>query len=448
MSGPGYAEMKDSGVAWLGEVPAHWGVKRLVNCLRSIESGSREQGEVKLTNGIPSLGGEHIGTEGEILLKNMRYVSQSFFENLRKGAVKEHDTLLVKDGATIGKVAFVRTLPFAECAVNEHVFIMRSAHDYLPEFLYQNIRSKEVQEGIWQQVTGAAQPGLNSSFIKRISLCCPPLSEQSAIVAFLYREGTRIDALVEKKKQQIALLKEKRIALISHAVTKGLAPNAAMKDSGVEWLGEVPGEWQLKKLKHFSFAQFSNVDKHTVEGEQYVRLCNYSDVYYNEVITPDMNLMEATATPSEIQKFQLRDGDVLITKDSESWEDIAVPAYVDGDHADILCGYHLAQIRPKQEHVYGKYLFWSFCAKANNHQFCVAAAGITRYGIGKYWIDNGIFPMPPKLEQTAIAAFLDRETAQIDALIKKIGQSIDLLREYRVALISDAVTGKIDVRKE
>ena len=219
---------------------------------------------------------------------------------------------------------------------------------------------------------------------------------------------------------------------------------AERKKSGVAWLGEIPAGWKLAKLKRFSMVQFSNVDKHAVAGEQVVRLCNYSDVYYNEVIRPDMNLMEATATPAEVAKFQLRDGDVLITKDSESWEDIAVPAYVDGDHAEILCGYHLAQIRPNQEYFDGKYLFWSFCAKANNHQFSVAANGITRYALGKYWIENGIFVVPPKAEQIAIAVFLDRKTAQIGALIEKKKQQIALLKEKRIALISHAVTKGLD----
>lgn len=216
------------------------------------------------------------------------------------------------------------------------------------------------------------------------------------------------------------------------------------KDSGMEWLGEIPGHWDIHKLKRIASANFSNVDKHTVDGEEPIRLCNYVDVYYNDFIIADLNLMEATATPTEIAKFELKAGDVIITKDSEAWDDIAVPAYVSSDIPRVLCGYHLAQIRPNPKRVDGKYLFRSFCSRGINDQFRVEATGITRYGLGKYWLDNGLFPMPPVDEQLAIASFLDRETSRIDALISKKQRQIELLLEKRAALISHAVTKGLD----
>lgn len=443
MSRRGYAEVRDSGVAWLGEVPAHWEVQRLMNCLHSMESGSREQNEVKLSDGIPSLGGEHIGTEGEILLKNMRYVSQSFFENLRKGVVKENDILLVKDGATIGKVVFVRALPFAQCAVNEHVFIMRSAHNYLPEFLYQNIRSKGVQEGIWQQVTGAAQPGLNSSFIKRISLCCPPLSEQSAIVAFLYREGTRIDALVEKKKQQIALLKEKRIALISHAVTKGLNPNAAMKDSGVAWLGEIPQHWemiQLGRIGRFSKGGGGNKEDASDAGVPCVR---YGDLYTQHEFS--IKKIHAFVSEEDAAKYApIKFGDVLFAGSGETIEEIGKSA-VNLMAERAYCGGDVILLRPSVKVDAGFLGYATSCLQANHQKSCMGR-GITVMHIYARQLKHLLVVLPPLAEQTAIAGHINREIAQIDALIEKIEQSVDLLREHRVALISAAVTGKVDVR--
>jgi type I restriction enzyme S subunit len=216
------------------------------------------------------------------------------------------------------------------------------------------------------------------------------------------------------------------------------------KPSGIEWLGEIPEHWDIEKLKYLSSVQFSNVDKHTIEDEEQVHLCNYTDVYYNDFITPDLQLMKATATPSEITKFGLCDGDVLITKDSESCDDIAVPAFVLGQHDRVLCGYHLAQIRPNPNRIFGKYLFRSFCAHNINDQFRIAATGITRYGLGKYWIDNGLFPVPSLDEQRAIASFLDRETGKIDSLIEKKERQIGLLQEKRAALISHVVTKGLD----
>ncbi len=184
------------------------------------------------------------------------------------------------------------------------------------------------------------------------------------------------------------------------------------KNSGIEWLGKIPENWEVRKLKNVASVQFSNVDKHTVEGQEPVRLCNYVDVYYNDFIEEDLEFMAATATSGEIAKFQLRKGDVIVTKDSEAWDDIAVPAYVSSDLERVLCGYHLAQIHPDPNQVCGKYLFRSFRARGINDQFRVAATGITRFGLGKYWLDNGLVLVPPVHEQRVIAAFLVRATVR------------------------------------
>jgi len=214
----------------------------------------------------------------------------------------------------------------------------------------------------------------------------------------------------------------------------------AYKPSGMDWVGDIPEHWDVHRLKHIASVQFSSVDKHTVDNEQPVRLCNYVDVYYNDWIKGGLDFMAATATRSEIERFHLRHGDVLITKDSETWDDIAVPAYVAEELDGVLCGYHLAHIRPDLRKVLGEYLFHAFRSRGVNDQFRVAANGITRFGLGKYWLDNGLFPVPPLPEQKAIAAFLDRETARIDALIAKKQRQIELLQEKRSALISQAVT--------
>ena len=292
------------------------------------------------------------------------------------------------------------------------------------------------------------QKRVPDDFVRDFRHPIPSLPEQRAIAEFLDRETARIDALIEKKRRQIELLQERRAAVISRAVTKGLDPKAKMKPSGIEWLGEIPEHWRVRKLKWIAETQFSSVDKHAIEGEQPVRLCNYVDVYYHDHITSALDFMAATATPDEARRFEIKEGDVLVTKESEEWDDIAVPAFVSEQLDGVICGYHLALIRAKAGQIDGRFLFRAFSARGINDQFRVEATGITRYGLGKYGLDNALFPVPPIFEQRAIAAFLDRETVRIDALIGKIEKSIELLREHRSALISAAVTGKIDVRKE
>ncbi len=217
-------------------------------------------------------------------------------------------------------------------------------------------------------------------------------------------------------------------------------PYPAYKDSGVEWLGKVPEGWKVQKLKHLAKVNLSNVDKKINDGEDTVKLCNYVDVYYNDYITPDLDFMEATASPDQIDKFALRKGDVIITKDSESWEDIAVPAYVPADLKGVICGYHLAHVRPNYSDINGAYLFWSLCTPRLNHQFRVEAHGITRFGIGKYGIDNSLFIVPPNDEQNFISIYLVDRTRKIDSLIEKKKKMIELLKEERTATINQAVT--------
>ena len=220
-------------------------------------------------------------------------------------------------------------------------------------------------------------------------------------------------------------------------------PYHQYRDSGVEWLGGIPVHWDVRRLKTMASVQLSNVDKNTEEGQVPVRLCNYVDVYYSDLVTPEGEFMNATATPNQVRRFLLRAGDVLITKDSESWNDIAVPALVAEDLTDVLCGYHLAKITPGPD-LDGRFLARQFSAIGTRDQFHVAANGITRFGLGGDAIRTGLFPIAPIEEQRAIAAFLDRETAKIDALVARKERLIELLQEKRTALITRAVTRGLD----
>jgi type I restriction enzyme S subunit len=212
------------------------------------------------------------------------------------------------------------------------------------------------------------------------------------------------------------------------------------KESGGQWLGEVPRHWDVKRLKTSAKYKVSNVDKVTKEDEVSVRLCNYTDVYYNDHITPEMELMKGTATPEEINRFHLEVDDIVITKDSEDWRDIAVPARVAETAGDLVCGYHLAIVSPDADKLDGRYLLRAFQSCAVNQQFQISASGVTRYGLPKSSIGEAQLPLPPIEEQTAIADFLDLETGRIDTLVAKKRRLIALLKEKRTTLISRTVT--------
>lgn len=197
--------------------------------------------------------------------------------------------------------------------------------------------------------------------------------------------------------------------------------------------------WRYQPLKHVADVRFSSVNKIAVDGEAPVLLCNYLDVYRNERITSSLDFMSATATQKEIKRFTLADGDVLLTKDSEDPLDIGVPALVAGPLSGVLCGYHLALLRPHGQTMSGGYLQRALSASGIRDQFFSRAVGVTRFGLGTSEIGDSLVPVPPMPEQLAIAAFLDRKTTAIDALIAKKERLIELLQEKRQALITSRV---------
>ena len=225
-----------------------------------------------------------------------------------------------------------------------------------------------------------------------------------------------------------------------------LKPYPEMKDSGVPWLGEVPAHWKVRRLRNVIDMRVSNVDKHVKEDEEPVRLCNYVDVYKNEYINEQMNFMQATATDEEIERFRLEKDDVLITKDSETWDDIGVPALVTKPATDLISGYHLALLRPRTDELVGGYLLRALQSKGLAYQFYIEAKGVTRFGLSHAGIKSVWLSLPPLAEQTAIVRFLDHADRRIRRYIRAKQKLIALLEEQKQAIIHQAVTGKIDVR--
>ncbi|MFD4420265.1 restriction endonuclease subunit S [Agromyces sp. NPDC058484] len=206
-----------------------------------------------------------------------------------------------------------------------------------------------------------------------------------------------------------------------------------------KWLGVLPSGWAGARLLEVANAWTSNVDKHTVEGEPSVRLCNYVDVYKNDGIVDSLDFMAASATRDQIRKFRIRVGDTLITKDSETADDIGVPAYVEFEADDLICGYHLAIVRPDQRRIIPRFLYWALDSEPVARQWGVTAAGVTRVGIRSTDLNKVTIPLPPLDEQRAIADYLDLETAQIDALVAKQESLLTLLAERKRSVLSQVL---------
>ena len=439
-----YPEYKESSVEWIGEIPAHWEVKRLKYVAEILPSNVDkyiypDEIQVRLCNYTDVYYNDYITVD--IVLEKGSCSEREFTKFvLRKGNV-----IITKDSETpddIGVPTFVKDdLDNVVCGY--HLTMIRP-NACCGEFIFRFIQSDRTRKYFELESNGITRYGLGKPSIENLLLPIPTDSEQTQIAKFLDRKTEQIDELIRVKERRIELLQEQRTALINQAVTKGLDPNVEMKPSGVEWIGEIPAHWEVKRLKYVAKILPSNVDKHIYPDEIQVRLCNYTDVYYNDYITVDTVLENGSCKEREFAKFVLRKGDVIITKDSETPDDIGVPTFVKDDLDNVVCGYHLTMIRPLA--CRGEFIFRFIQSDRTRRYFELESNGITRYGLGKPSIENLLLPMPTDSEQQQIANFLNRKTEQIGELISAEQRKIELLKEYRQSLISEAVTGKIDVR--
>jgi type I restriction enzyme S subunit len=410
-----YPVYKHSGVEWLGEIPAHWEVKALkrLGAMRAGQAITAE--EIELMGEYPVFGGNGV-----------RGYTDSY----------THDgqfPIVGRQGALCGCVNFAHGKFWAsEHAVVVTPAILADAHwrTYLLVGLSLN-----------QYSQSAAQPGLAVETISALPTPAPPHKEQRAIAAFLDRETARIDALVAKKERLIELLQEKRTALITRAVTKGLDPTVPMKDSGVEWLGEIPAHWEVKRLKNvvpgLTVGIVVTPSKYYVEeGVPCLRSLNIAQgiVKMTDVvfISPSANELH--------RKSKIFAGDVLVVRTGKAGAAVVVPKELDGANCiDLL-------IIRRSKIMDSGFLYHFINSLATLRQVEVRSVGAIQEHFNTGTLSELCLPRMPVHEQRAIAAFLDRETARIDALVAKIREAIERLKELRTALISAAVTGKIDVR--
>jgi type I restriction enzyme, S subunit len=292
----------------------------------------------------------------------------------------------------------------------------------------------------------SAIPGLSREFVYSRTLPVPTVPEQCAIAEFLDWETGKIDALVEKKERLIELLHEKRTALITHAVTKGLAPDVPVRESGVEWLGEIPGHWEVVRIKHLSRFVTSGsrgwAGYYSEDGSLFLRIGNLN------AGTVDLNLNEIQhVTPpfgSEGERTRVQPGDLLVSITALIGAVGVVPTKL----PEAYVNQHIALVRLWSEHANSRWLAYCILSRIGQTQFLAELYGGTKDGLGLEDIRSLIVLLPPAGEQETIVEFLDREAEQSDILILKIREGIDRLKEFRTALISAAVTGKIDVREE
>lgn len=430
MSFPPYPKYKPSGVEWLGDVPEHWDSGSVRWLSQRYSGGTPDKTKLAYwSNGtIPWLNSGAVNDR--LVTTPSTYITDEAFQNssakwIPKGALV---MALAGQGKTKGMVAQlgIRT------TCNQSMAAILPGNEITSRFLFWWLDSNYAN--IRNLAGGDLRDGLNLELLGSIRCPLPPLAEQTQIAAFLDRETGKIDELVAEQRRLIELLKEKRQAVISHAVTKGLNPNAPTKPSGIQWLGNIPEHWEILATKRF----FRLIVEPAPNDNDFELLSIYTDIGVRPRKELEAKGNKATTTDGY---WKVKMGDIIVNKllawmgaiGVSNYDGVTSPAY------DIL-----RKTRPLEPR-YFDYLFrCGICFT----EFRRHSRGIMDMRLRLYFEEFGQLPMPfpPDKEQVEIVAFLEGETAKLDALTAEAERAIELLQERRTALISSAVTGKIDVR--
>ena len=284
----------------------------------------------------------------------------------------------------------------------------------------------------WDEIKGSYMP-------------LPSIHEQQQIANFLDKATAKIDTLIEKQTKQIELLKEKRQAVISHAVTKGINPNVPMKDSGVEWLGEIPEHWKIIPLRHLGQLQ-NGVSKGSDYFGSGYPFINYGDIYNNDIIPSQINGFAQSSLEDRIA-YSVKKGDMFFTRTSETIHDIGMASTCLQTIPNATFSGFTIRFRQLKEVLIPSFSRYQFRSGYSQSFFVKEMNLVTRASLGQDLLKRLHTIVPPLKEQQQIANYLDDKTSKIDTLIEKSNRSIELLKEKRTAIISAAVTGKIDVRE-
>ena len=424
-----YPKYKPSGVEWLGDVPEHWEVKRL-----KYAASINDETLPETTD--PDYEFKYVDIGGVSAVDGITATEQAVFENAPSRArrrVRHGDTIVSTVRTYLRAIAPIKNPP--ENLIVSTGFAVVRPRKVEPAFLAYALRESSFVESVVARSVGVSYPACNASEVGCIAIPLPDPAEQRSIAAFLDRETRRVDRLVAKKRELIERLKEKRTALVSRTVTRGLPPataraaglpeNPPLKPSGLDWLGDVPKHWRVMTLKWRS-------------------RCRSGDSITTEDVTPE---------PTPERSIPVIGGNGVMGYCESS--NCNHPVLVIG-RVGALCGnVHLitppawitdnALVMPTDAKTFALKYLAAVMKTRNLNELADKTAQPLITGTR---VRNERIPVPPLPEQAAIAAYLDKETAKLDALVGKVEEAVERLQEYRTALITAAVTGKIDVRNE
>jgi len=350
---------------------------------------------------------------------------------------RQGDILFGKLRPYLAKVHFVGT--DAVCA--SEFIAMRPTKEAEPRFLRYVLSTGGFVRLVNSMSYGTKMPRVDPADFLDIKIAVPNPAKQSRIADYLDSETARIDTLIDRKQRFIDLLLEKRTALITHAVTKGLDPHVEMKDSGIDFIGEVPAHWQVAPLyARYEVTLGKMLDAKQITGEHLAPYLRNADVQWDYVNTGDLDQMDFDA--SARLKFRLRVGDLLVCEGGE----VGRTAMWRGELEECYYQKAVHRLRPwSSVRDVPRFFYYTMLASAMGERFTVGSNVATIGHLTAAQLRHHRFAFPSSPEQATIVDFLDSETDKLDVIVERTRQSIDLLREYRTALISAAVTGLIDI---
>ena len=447
MKFPAYPRTKTSGVEWLGEVPEDWEVKRL-DFLASVKARLGWKGLTAseyVPEGFIFLATPNIKGQGEIDFTNVNYITSARYHESPEIMVQVGDVLMAKDGSTLGTTNVVRHLP-APATVNSSIAVLRPKAELNSSYFFRWLTSAYLQSVIQLMKDGQGVPHLFQADIKKFTVLLPASAEQEAIAAFLDRETGRLDRLVAKKQELIERLKEKRTALISQTVTRGLPPAVAraaglptdppLKPSGIEWLGDIPKHWEVRKFSREVAIAEGQVDP---EKEPYAAMLLIGPEHVESGTGRLLQCSTAADQAAESGKYLSCKGDVIYSKIRPALRKLVIAP------EDCLCSADMYPLRARTR-LENRFIAWFFLSEEFSGWSVLESDRVAMPKINRNTLNELRMPVPPLPEQAAIAAYLDAETAKLDALVTKVEEAVERLQEYRTALITAAVTGKMDVR--
>lgn len=434
-----YPKYKPSGIEWIGEIPFHWDRLRIKSLVSTkVTDGPHETPEWKL-EGIPFISAEAIkGNQIDLNYKRGYISDEQHQEYCKKSKVEKGDILFCKSGSTTGKSAMVETN--ADFGIWSPLAIIRADNKKINnKYLFQFIQSSLFRIQVETAWTFGTQPNIGMSSLENLWIAIPSIQEQIQIAKYLDYKTKQIEILIAYKQKLIALLQEERVAVIIHAITKGVNHNAKLKPSGVNWIGLIPEHWEIKKLKYVSTITRGAILRPVDEPSYFDVNGEWTYLNISDATVCDKYLSDGKLKLSELgstKSARVEPNNLIITASAT----IGKP-FINKIPVCIHDGFiPITNLKVDLDFLY--YYF------KNPQLFNGLGKSNTQKNIYLEDVKNLEIPIPPINEQKAISKFIESEQFRLNKLLSTIEQELELMNEYKIALISEVVTGKVDVRGE